>query len=107
MRGRSSGAHVGLCRSKQRNNSNKQATAALSCKKGEYVLVPTKNDKGRIITLAPYVIDVLKQVRLEQLENKLRYGEAWVNSGFVFTNPLGEHLKHNTVYKNFKKSSPT
>lgn len=72
-------------------------------KKGEYVLVPTKNDKGRIITLAPYVIDVLKQVRLEQLENKLRYGEAWVNSGFVFTNPLGEHLKHNTVYKNFKK----
>ena len=75
----------------------------LSRTKRGYVLVPTKNDKGRCITLAPYIVDTLKQVRIEQLENKLRYGAAWVNSGFVFTDPLGDHLKHNTVYKNFKK----
>ena len=26
----------------------------------------------------------------------------WNETGFVFTNPFGEHLKTHTVYKNFK-----
>ena len=69
---------------------------------GEYVLVPTKNSKGRSITLAPYVVTILRKERRRQLENKMRYGECWSNSGFVFTDELGHHLKHTTVYKNFK-----
>lgn len=69
---------------------------------GEYVLVPTKNSKGRSITLAPYVVTILRKERRQQLENKMRYGECWSNSGFVFTDELGRHLKHSTVYKNFK-----
>lgn len=71
--------------------------------KGEYQLAPTKNSKGRSITLAPFVVTVLKKVKLNQLENRLRYGEFWENSGYVFTNELGQHLKHVTVYKSFKK----
>lgn len=71
--------------------------------KGEYALVPTKNSKGRPITVAPSVLQILRRVRKQQLENRLRYGECWDNSGFVFTDPLGRHLKHVTVYKNFKK----
>lgn len=70
--------------------------------KGKYVLVPTKNSKGRSITLAPYIVSVLRKERRKQLENKMRYGECWSNSGFVFTDELGRHLKHSTVYKNFK-----
>lgn len=69
---------------------------------GEYVLVPTKNSKGRSITLAPYVVTILRKERRRQLENKMRFGECWSNSGFVFTDELGRHLKHATVYKNFK-----
>lgn len=81
---------------------NKQLQLSRSTK-GEYVLVPTKNSKGRSITLAPYVVSILRRVRRCQLENKLRYGECWENSGYVFTDELGCHLKHNTVYKNFKE----
>lgn len=69
---------------------------------GEYRLVPTKNSKGRTITLAPYVVKVLQAVKRQQLENRLRYGECWANTGFVFTNELGNHLSHITVYKSFK-----
>ena len=71
--------------------------------KGEYQLMPTKNSKGRSITLAPFVVSVLKRVKLRQLENRLRYGECWEDTGYVFTNDLGQHLKHVTVYKSFKQ----
>lgn len=71
--------------------------------KGEYALVPTKNSKGRSITVAPFVVTALHRVRRSQLEDRLRYGECWADSGFVFTDELGCHLKHITVYKNFKK----
>ena len=70
---------------------------------GEYCLTPTKNSKGRTITIAPFVVSTLKHDQRTQLENRLRYGECWENSGFVFTNELGQHLAHVTVYKNFKK----
>lgn len=72
--------------------------------KGEYTLAPTKNGKGRTIAIAPSVIAVLKRVRLRQLENRLRYGECYHDSGFVFTDELGHHLKHQTVYLNFKQA---
>lgn len=71
--------------------------------KGEYTLVPTKNSRGRKITLAPSVLAILKRVRRTQLENKMRYGECWEDSGFVFTDELGRHLKHQTVYLDFKE----
>ena len=70
---------------------------------GEYILAPTKNGKGRTLTVAPSIISVLKHVRCRQLENKLRQGESWHDSGFVFTDELGHHLKHQTVYLDFKK----
>lgn len=70
---------------------------------GEWVLVTTKNSKGRTITLAPFVVQILRKVKRQQLENRIRYGECWEDSGFVFTNELGQHLNRHTVYKHFKK----
>lgn len=70
---------------------------------GVHELVETKNSKVRTITAAPYVVSVLRRVKHQQLENRLRCGECWVDSGFVFTNELGQHLKPQTVYRNFKK----
>lgn len=69
---------------------------------GEYRLAPTKNSKVRTVTLAPFVLDTLRSVQRKQLNNHVRYGELWENTGFVFTNDLGQHLKTHTVYKNFK-----
>ncbi len=70
---------------------------------GEYTLVPTKNSKSRTITVAPYVVAVLRGVKRRQLENKLLHGACWEDTGFVFTDELGRHLKHQTVYLDFKE----
>lgn len=70
---------------------------------GEHKLVPTKNSKGRTVTAAPFVVSILRQVKHRQLENRLRYGELWQETGFVFTDELGQHLKPQTVYRDFKK----
>ena len=66
--------------------------------KPEYQLVSTKNGKSRCITPASFVMETLKQVKHQQQENKRMYGELWQNTGFVFTDELGQHLKHRTVY---------
>ena len=70
---------------------------------GEYRLLPTKNSKGRSITLAPFVVSILRLVKKQQLENKLRYGESYSDSDFVFTDELGRHLDPKVVYMEFKK----
>lgn len=71
--------------------------------KDAYRLAPTKNSKGRTVTVAPFIVTTLRRVKYKQLANRLRYGECWEDTGFVFTNELGHHLKEHTVYMNFKK----
>lgn len=71
--------------------------------KGQYQMVPTKNSKSRTISLAPFVIKVLRKIKAKQLENRLRYGDCWENSGFVFTDDFGKHLSASSVYKAFKQ----
>ncbi len=71
---------------------------------GEYTLVPTKNSRSRLITVAPYVIDVLRRQREQQERECTNAGTVWSNpSRLVFTNEAGEHLVHVTVYKRFKE----
>ena len=71
--------------------------------KGQYQMVPTKNSKSRTISLAPSVVKILRNIKTKQLENRLRYGECWVNNDFVFTDDFGKHLSASSVYKAFKK----
>lgn len=78
---------------------------------GGFVLAPSKNDKARTITLAPFVMDILKARQQEQAAQRLRAGESWEGwqsekerqSALVFTNELGRHLHPQTVYNHFKK----
>ena len=70
---------------------------------GDYAFAPTKNSKGRTVAIAPSVVAVLRRVRRKQLENRLKCGACYHNSGFVFTDELGQHLKHQTVYLAFKQ----
>lgn len=70
---------------------------------GEYKFVSLKNDKGRKIAPAPSVIAALKEHKKCQIQWKLRAGDLWNDTNLVFTNELGEHLTHVTVYKNFKR----
>lgn len=69
-----------------------------------YYIASTKSGKGRVITVAPYVLEVLRDEKSKQLENRLRAGEAWENEhDLVFTNTLGGHLCAVTVYNRFKR----
>ncbi len=70
---------------------------------GTYLLVPTKNGKSRTITAAPSVMAVLRKQKARQAQMRLAAGPAWENrDDLVFTNELGGHLAHFTVYKDFK-----
>jgi integrase len=70
----------------------------------QYYLTSLKNDKSRNITLAPFVTEVLRKHKVEQSKIRLMLGGAWGNAdNLVFTNEIGECLKHPTVYENFKR----
>ena len=72
---------------------------------GDYMLAPTKNSRARVITVAPYVIGLLKAQLRRQEEQRTFAGDAWSNpTGLVFTNEIGAHLVHLTVYKDFKET---
>jgi integrase len=76
-------------------------------KKGEaYKFASLKNDKPRTITPAPYVMRLLKEHKLAQLEQRILVGSAWDTEGFdnlVFTNELGGHLTQSGTWKMLQK----
>lgn len=72
-------------------------------KGGEYYFSPPKNGKSRILTPAPFVMDILKAHKVKQTEQRLRLGPVWENSGLVFTNETGGRLSYRTAYDCFKR----
>ncbi len=61
----------------------------------KYVFGTLKNDKPRTITPAPYVMQLLKEHRIQQMQRRLIAGPAWDDGGFpnpVFPNDTGGHL---------------
>jgi len=71
---------------------------------GDYELVPTKNSRSRVVTVAPSVMALLRKQKIRQAEMQLLAGGSWKNRwNLVFTNELGDHLAHFTIYKTFKK----
>ena len=65
-------------------------------------LAPTKNGKSRTIALPTSIVSLLKDVKVKQLENRLLYGSGYTDSGFVFTDELGQHVRPQVVYRDFK-----
>ena len=76
-------------------------------RKGESFCFGTlKNDKPRTLTPAPFVMNVLREHRAEQLDQKKKAGIVWDDSGFpnlVFTYPDGRHLSQPAVWKILQK----
>ncbi len=71
---------------------------------GPYILVPTKNSRSRVVTVAASVMSLLKRQRARQAEMRLLAGQGWANElNLVFTNELGGHLVHEIVRRNFKE----
>ena len=72
-------------------------------KPGEFRLSSTKNSKGRSITLAKSVVDVLKRYKVQQAEARLLAGPLWNDEGYVFTDEVGHHMSPNTLYHNYTR----
>ena len=73
----------------------------------KYAFGTPKNDKARTIRPAPYVMQVLKEHKIRQLEQRLQAGAAWDDGGFpnlVFTNEFGRHLTQSGVWKMLQKA---
>lgn len=72
---------------------------------GRYIFIDeTKNGKSRIVTIPPSVVKVLRQQRSKQAEWQLAAGPCWCNErNLVFTDELGQHLKHDLIYRHFKR----
>ncbi|MCL2003256.1 MAG: site-specific integrase [Oscillospiraceae bacterium] len=71
--------------------------------KGKYEFISPKNDKSRRISPAPSVMAALREQRRRQAEEQIKAGSAWEDTGLVFTNPLGQNLSVQSVYKEFKR----
>lgn len=85
---------------------------------GKYYIGPTKNNRTRVMTVAPSVMTFLSQRKAQQDEHRLIAGDLWDKTGLVhtdktctelcdspglvFTNPIGRHLASITVYTHFK-----
>lgn len=72
----------------------------------EYQLATLKNDKTRVIRPASYVIDLLRERRKVQLQDRLRAGMMWDEGalpGLVFTTETGKHLSSRVVLRRLKK----
>lgn len=79
----------------KRNNHHKGAV---------YHLDSTKSGKERYITIAPAVLEMLTKQRQWQDTCQKKAGSSWNNEwDLVFTNELGQHLNHPTVYNNYKR----
>ena len=72
---------------------------------GNYIyLDQTKNGKERTVSIPPSIVQLLKRQKAQQAAWKLAAGECWSNPhDLVFTNELGGHLIHDTVYRHMKR----
>ena len=70
----------------------------------EYRFDSLKNGKSRVIVPAPVVFEALRKVKKIQTENRLKHGTEYDNKdNLVFTDDVGSHLCHPTVWRQFKK----
>jgi integrase len=82
----------------------KQQLCKEKTKGGKFYIATTKNSKGRTLTVAPFVMDILRNVRKEQMKHHMLIGLDWQNEfDLVFTDELGRHIVPQTAYKRFKK----
>ena len=69
-----------------------------------YDLSTTKSGKERYVPVASSVMTMLRKQKIWQEECAKKAGSGWNNEwNLVFTDEIGRHLCHETVYRNFKR----
>ncbi len=67
-----------------------------SPKKGVYEGTP-KTGKSRVLRLAPETLSLLERWKAEQDDMREAYGNAWVSSGYVFTQDNGDRINPDSL----------
>lgn len=62
-----------------------------------------KSRKGRRVDLDPDTVAMLRRWRVRQIEERVALGEAWADTGYVFTNELGQPLHPGTISWHFER----
>jgi len=69
-----------------------------------YVETEPKTKAGkRLISLTYFLVDMLRKHRLQQLEQRLKQGDAWENRDLVFPDLRGGYFNPNYLLRVFKK----
>ena len=71
----------------------------------KYVFGTLKNGKTRVITPAPFILEVLKAHQAAQRQQKKAAGDLWDEGDFpnlVFTHANGSHYSQPTIWKEFQ-----
>ena len=70
------------------------------------VLLPTKTARSRRqVSITDEVVDLLHQIRGQQMVQRLSFGPAWHEAGFVFTKGDGSPLDPEKVTKEFARTA--
>lgn len=56
-----------------------------------------KTGKKRTLRLAPETISLLSRYRENQLSQRAEYGDAWIDSGYVFTRDNGDRMNPDSI----------
>ena len=75
-------------------------------KGGAFKFGTLKNDKPRTIAPAPFIMEVLKEHKKSQEQQRIEAEDVWNDGGFpglVFTHADGSHLSQPTVWKILQK----
>jgi integrase len=62
-----------------------------------------KSSRPRLVELDPDTVTMLRRHRRRQLEERMAWGEAWTDSGYVFTREDGTPLHPGTIGWHFEK----
>ena len=64
----------------------------------------TKNRSSeRVMKLSQTAVNYLNAYKIYQIEQRLKVGDKWQNSGYIFTNDIGEPINPNTISSWFSK----
>ena len=71
----------------------------------EIILQTPKTKKSmRSLYIEEPLLSMLKELRKEQLKKSMELGDAFINSGFVFTNDYGKMMHPRSIQDHFKRA---
>ncbi len=92
------------------DNAELKINKQLQRQGAEDVLVPLKNSKPRYLTIPPFVVQLLKDQRRRQIEQRLKAGEMWqgwqtmeeMKTALVFVKDNGQPITGAALYQRYK-----